>query len=340
MSSQLSECHEFFSTDATLSNIEKIETGRRKTGLPGASDRGGVALISKPNTSCRAAEKTPASPLPSERDVIADCDRLSRMELRGRYKAEANSHRNMLHRQATAGAVVHPAFKDFVSFLRHVGPIPAVGATLDRIDNDDPEYAPGKVRWADKRTQNSNKGDSLTFHDPKTGEIFTTSRLAKKQGVSPGTIRKRLERGWSDAEIIEGRRPERLPVPARCPTSPAPHFCPPPSAQPSRPRPRTAAEIQFERTAELFRWVREEHGEEYLPAPIDVLNEGLPPHVTPVTQENYDRHFAHKWPRLKPHLIFERARPYHQAVIARIDPEYVEQQMAKAALKATLREVL
>ena len=47
------------------------------------------------------------------------------------------------------------------------------------ITNDDPEYAPGKVRWADKKTQNNNKSDTLTFHDPATGDHY-------RQLTSPG----------------------------------------------------------------------------------------------------------------------------------------------------------
>jgi len=77
---------------------------------------------------------------------------------------------------------------------------------LDRSKNADLEYAPGKVRWADKKTQNNNKGDNLIFHDPATGEHYTTSRLAKLQNRKPSTIRKRQERGWTHAEIIAGHR--------------------------------------------------------------------------------------------------------------------------------------
>ena len=76
--------------------------------------------------------------------------------------------------------VVHPEFKNFKSFLLHVGPMPTKNATLDRINNSDPEYAPGKVRWADKITQNNNKSDTLTFYCSKTKTIYTASQLAKK----------------------------------------------------------------------------------------------------------------------------------------------------------------
>ena len=94
------------------------------------------------------------------------------MQLRQKYRSEAATHRNMKSRRKTRGASVNPDFEDFPSFLRLVGPMPTKKATLDRIDNNDPEYAPGKVAWADKRTQNSNKGDTLIYRDPVTHEIF------------------------------------------------------------------------------------------------------------------------------------------------------------------------
>jgi hypothetical protein len=137
---------------------------------------------------------------------IVDCRTLSAMELRQRYRGEANTHRNVLQRCKTQGRTVHPEFRVFRDFLRHVGPQPCRGATLDRTNNADPEYAPGKVRWADKRTQNSNKGDTLVFQHSRVPDTYTVSRLAKLHKKSPSTIRKQYERGWTDDEIIEGSR--------------------------------------------------------------------------------------------------------------------------------------
>ncbi|ADP72347.1 hypothetical protein Rvan_3145 [Rhodomicrobium vannielii ATCC 17100] len=145
----------------------------------------------------------------AEGDFATLVEDLPAMALRERFRAEANSHRNMLDRAKSHGRVINPAFRDFRSFLRHVGPMPAPGYTLDRIDNEDPEYAPGKVRWADKQTQNTNKGDSLTFADEK-GRTFTTSELAGKQGIDPSTIRQRAARGWTDMEIIAGKKQDAV----------------------------------------------------------------------------------------------------------------------------------
>ncbi len=139
-------------------------------------------------------------------DFIADLQTLTKTQLRTKYKAEESCHKNMLSRVKAKGAVVHPEFKKFDSFLSIMGPMPQKGMTVDRIDNTDPEYARHKVRWADKATQNSNKSDSLIYICSKTGQTYSTAQLAKQQGVSLSAIRKRRPNGWSDDEIIAGNR--------------------------------------------------------------------------------------------------------------------------------------
>jgi hypothetical protein len=141
-------------------------------------------------------------------DFIAKIAALTDTQLRERYPAEASRHMNMLARRKSEGAVIHPDFIKFRSFLRIMGPIPTKGATLDRIDNEDREYAPGKVRWADKVTQNNNKSDTITLFDSRTGKTYTVSQLAKLLGIKPDTIRKNHYRGWTADEIIYGKKSE------------------------------------------------------------------------------------------------------------------------------------
>ena len=57
------------------------------------------------------------------------------------------------------GAIISIEFNKFRNFLMHLGPGEDKNYTLDRINNDDPEYAPGKVKWRDKYAQNNNKGN-------------------------------------------------------------------------------------------------------------------------------------------------------------------------------------
>ena len=188
-----------FSAYATPSNAEYAPEKPLILGFSSASDANGVVFISNPDKGCLCPEKITVA------QVITDCDHLAATKLRAKYPREANSHKNMLSRQKSKGAVIHPDFRVFRSFLCIVDPIPAKGATLDRIDNTDLEYAPGKVRWADKHTQNNNKGDNLIFHDPITGQYHTAAQLSAKQGVTRDTIRRRRMRGWTDQAIIAGK---------------------------------------------------------------------------------------------------------------------------------------
>lgn len=165
--------------------------------------------------SCRVPEKTPpANPELDEfrrryMQCFFDCEKLPPTALRQKYRSEEATHRNMLSRAKKQGRVVSDSFRKFADFLRHVGPKPTPGATLDRTDNGDPEYGPGKVRWADRRTQNNNKGDTILLHHPVTLETVTISQVAARHGLKPDTVRKRRRDGWSDREIIENRRRTR-----------------------------------------------------------------------------------------------------------------------------------
>lgn len=279
-------------------------------------------------------------------DYTADCENLSKMELRQRYSAESNTHRNMLARQRTNGAVIHPDFRSFADFLRCVGPMPAKGATLDRIDNSDPEYGPGKVRWADRRTQNNNKSDTLIFHYSRTGDTYTVSRLAKLQNVAPSTIRKRLERGWCDDEIIEGKRTTQtaqslLTKQAAALTSSTSKF---PEGlynavqlaalNRSERHLSHIAAIYFHRKAHYHQSYREEHNEEYMLPTYEELMEFL--EFASVTRGNHKRHFLKWWPDARPHVVYSNLRPDQKAMVAEYDPEWTALQEAKEKNRAEI----
>jgi hypothetical protein len=152
-----------------------------------------------------------------------DCMNLSRLQLRQKYKSEATSHRNMLRRAKVRGNIIHPLFYEFPDFLDYMGPKLFPSATLDRSDNSDPEYGPGKVRWADKTTQSNNRRNSLLFDAPD-GNQYTTSELAKRHGVTPSAIRQRLQRGWNRQQTVAGSRSSPVVAP-RASSTPAPPSC-------------------------------------------------------------------------------------------------------------------
>jgi len=332
-----------FSDEATGCRAEKIWPNHWNIQPFGYTYLPAVGIIGKDVAHCDASEKTHPS---TSIEYLTDCAKLSAVALRKRYPGEANSHRNMLSRQKTKGATVHPCLKVFESFLRTLGPKPTKKSTLDRINNNDPEYAPGKVRWADKCTQNGNKGDSLTFHCPQTNEVYTTSRLSKLQGVAGGTIRTRRSRGWSDAEIINGKK-QKMTAPAVS-TNAQPtwksqnHFSLPLTEM-------TAGQIQFERDRQSVLSDRAEFGGvDYLhPTPTEMLAE---------IQESADRgslqsaatlakprgellerlteFFIRTWrSTYRPHVELERLDPKQRLYIEQIDPDWVAEQKSKLATK-------
>jgi hypothetical protein len=262
---------------------------------------------------------TAGEKMTSTHDYLLDCHTLPATELRRRYRAEANTHRNMHHRAKTQGRKVHPAFKVFSDFLTHVGPRPCPGATLDRIDNSDLEYAPGKVRWADKRTQNSNKGDSLLFYYSRTGDTYTASRLAKLRKVSPGAIRKRKQRGWTDDEIVERKRHGAQVNADSSPPSSAPREKRPPITSKRAPGLLLCRDVIWERNARYAAWCRETEGQECCLADFDFLRETAAEFGIQLRPEVYEKRFAKWWAEWQPHVIRENLPEWAQNLIAKIE---------------------
>lgn len=249
---------------------------------------------------------------------VLDCSRLKATELRIRYRPEANTHRNMHQRAKSQGKSIHPEFHKFPDFLRHVGPRPCDKATLDRIDNNDPEYGPGKVRWADKRTQNSNKGDTLLFHYSRTKDTYTTSRLAKLQGVKPTTIRQRASRGWTDDEIIERKcRGEDAVRPSRFIARP------PKAANTSIKKTVWARDILMQDWRNRALQARAEGYEFCLPTFdefVELTAEDT--FLPPLDKEKFDRHFWKQWLQYGQYVIVENLLQHQKDYIAELELKF------------------
>lgn len=137
---------------------------------------------------------------PEQNQDYSSC---SSTELREKYPRTYKCWDNMKQRK-NKGAIIHKEFAKFKDFLKHLGPCEDSEYTLDRVDNSDPEYAPGKVEWRDKYAQNSNKGNNvyLTHED---GRRFSVAQWAAKTGISAATLYKRRAAGWNDMAIITGK---------------------------------------------------------------------------------------------------------------------------------------
>lgn len=131
-----------------------------------------------------------------------DLGDLTRTQLRAKYRLTENCHRNMLSREVQGGPNVSPELRDFVSFLRNMGPRPGKDFTIDRIDNRK-GYSRDNCRWADKRQQTNNRRNTVFMTvDERTQSL---AEWARETNQNPATLRSRKARSYSDREVVYGR---------------------------------------------------------------------------------------------------------------------------------------
>ena len=108
------------------------------------------------------------------------------------FKPNSTSYKNYGGRGITmfpAWIEDFQAFYDYVSKLPHFG---EVGYSLDRINNDG-DYEPGNVRWADQKTQNRNtRRNHIVEYQ---GQKMTLTEAAEKSKISVQSLRGRIQRG-------------------------------------------------------------------------------------------------------------------------------------------------
>jgi hypothetical protein len=96
------------------------------------------------------------------------------------------------------GIAVCDKWLKFENFLEDMGER-VDGLTLDRIDNNG-DYEPGNVRWATWSDQNCNRRNNVVLSFD--GDTLCIAEWARRTGILPGTIGKRLANGYSIKEAL------------------------------------------------------------------------------------------------------------------------------------------
>jgi hypothetical protein len=97
------------------------------------------------------------------------------------------------------GITVCERWKTSTGFIDDMLPIWKPGTSIDRIDNNG-NYEPGNVRWANKQEQNSNtrRNRRIEFN----GETKTIKQWSETIGGSASLVSDRLKWGWTIEEAL------------------------------------------------------------------------------------------------------------------------------------------
>ena len=150
--------------------------------------------------------------------VAADIASMTRTQLRLNYPGAYSSWKNIKQRCKSGKGVLHPGFDQFPDFLLAVGPRPADGHTVDRINLNNPEYGPTNCEWAPKPQQTANRRNTRYLTDSQ-GTRLTVAAWSRRFGVPGKIILQRVDRDrWPvDAAV----RPERKPDPLKSQDKPS-----------------------------------------------------------------------------------------------------------------------
>ena len=97
------------------------------------------------------------------------------------------------------GITVCEKWQTFAGFANDMLPRPK-GGMLDRIDNN-AGYSPENCRWADRRTQNSNRRNCIYVEH--YGERVTLKEYCRREGLSYRPVVKRIQdRGWTIEQAL------------------------------------------------------------------------------------------------------------------------------------------
>lgn len=137
-------------------------------------------------------------------DRYADClynvQHWSLTRLQEFYRHEYNSLRSRKQQAKNRHIKFDERLRDLRDWLIHIGPRPAEGWTVDRINNYR-GYEPGNIRWATKAQQTENR--KVTKWHVVNGKYMTTAQLAKHLGLTYTCLYKRLQHGWTVDRLLD-----------------------------------------------------------------------------------------------------------------------------------------
>jgi hypothetical protein len=88
----------------------------------------------------------------------------------------------------------------FECFIHDIGPRPAPGLMLERLDNSN-NYTPDNCAWIDRKGQNSNKRSNIIVEIG--AQRLTVAEWARRRGISEFTIYRRIGAGWDPVRAIK-----------------------------------------------------------------------------------------------------------------------------------------
>lgn len=120
--------------------------------------------------------------------------------LRGMINRCHNPNEPAYYRYGGRGiAVCNEWRKNPAAFIAHVGRRPTPTHQIERVDNDG-NYEPGNVRWATSKEQNRNRRNNLLVD--YNGRRVLVLDACRQAGISYGTVRDRISRGWSESSLF------------------------------------------------------------------------------------------------------------------------------------------
>ena len=148
----------------------------------------------------------PILPAQLQKDLV----NLSPNQLAKAYPSEYGSYNSRKRSLKKQCLTMPPEYSKFRGFLNSIGINPYPGHySVHRIDNDNPLYFPGGIKWASRKEQNNAKGDTIQLTIggvTKPLTVLLDENPELKENSVRNRWRKRDEKGYTDYQILYGAK--------------------------------------------------------------------------------------------------------------------------------------